>query len=170
MAEKEDGVTLKLYEITEQRRAILDEIADAEGEVTPELEVRLDACDGSYTEKVDSVAAFATELAREVEAIGAEIDRLERRRRSRKSKVDWLRGYLLRCLQSAGFRKVESDRFSVSLRKSSHVVVEDEAALPSMFIREKLTRTVDKTAIRNALKSGEVPGARMEESEGLVLK
>ena len=53
---------------------------------------------------------------------------------------------------------------SVNLTASKAVKVVDQELLPNEFIKTKITESVDKTAIKNKLKAGEVvPGAEMEE-------
>lgn len=46
----------------------------------------------------------------------------------------------------------------------------DEAQIPTLFIKEKITKSVDKVAIKNAIKKGvEVPGAELVQSYSLVV-
>lgn len=46
----------------------------------------------------------------------------------------------------------------------------DEAQIPTLFIKEKITKSVDKVAIKNAIKEGvEVPGAELVQSYSLVV-
>ena len=59
----------------------------------------------------------------------------------------------------------------VTVKQSAGSVnIIDEAQIPSLFIKEKITKSVDKVAIKNAIKEGkEVPGAEIVQSYSLVV-
>jgi 5-methylcytosine-specific restriction endonuclease McrBC GTP-binding regulatory subunit McrB len=50
------------------------------------------------------------------------------------------------------------------------VNVIDEWLIPTLYVKEKITKSVDKTAIKNAIKEWkEVPGAEIVQSYSLVI-
>lgn len=59
----------------------------------------------------------------------------------------------------------------VTVKQSAGSVnIIDEAQIPALFIKEKITKSVDKIAIKNAIKDGkEVPGAEIVQSYSLVV-
>jgi hypothetical protein len=55
-------------------------------------------------------------------------------------------------------------------QSAGSVNIVDEAQIPALFIKEKITKSVDKVAIKNAMKDGkEVPGAELVQSYSLVV-
>lgn len=59
----------------------------------------------------------------------------------------------------------------VTVKQSAGSVnVVDETQIPALFIKEKITKSVDKVAIKNAIKEWkEVPGAEIVQSYSLVI-
>ena len=56
-------------------------------------------------------------------------------------------------------------------RSSKYVNVYDEAKVPRMFMAEKITESVDKEAVREAIKDGiEVPGCELSERISLKIE
>lgn len=76
-----------------------------------------------------------------------------------------LRGGVFAAMEALGLRKIEQPDFTASVSVgASSVVITDEDALPDAFVR--ITRTPDKTAIGQAIKTGQtVHGAEI--SNGL---
>lgn len=159
-----------LYEISDALRSVLDELAEADGELAGDLEARLDAAEGDMARKVDAVLAFAAERKAESAACSVEAKRLAERGRAADAHADRLREYVLRCMQSAGVERVTGERFKAALSTTpGRVEVTDETALPFAYLRT--TTTPDKTAIRTALLAGEqVPGAHLETSVTLRVR
>lgn len=61
--------------------------------------------------------------------------------------------------------------FSVSYRKSEAVLIENEEEIPNDYKKEKLTVSIDKTAIKEALKEWKaVQGASIEVRQNLQIK
>jgi hypothetical protein len=108
---------------------------------------------------LDQIAeARANDLAM-AEAIKLrEADMKERRQRI-EQRAEARRNLLHRALECSGLRKVERPLYTASIATGrASVVVTDEAALPTRFIRTKTEP--DKTEIGKAIKAGEtVPGA-----------
>lgn len=92
------------------------------------------------------------------ERIGAMQERLARLSDREKRK----RTIIAETMESAGLKKIEAASVTLSIRPSpAAVVITDEAAIPAEFWREKITKSPDKTAIKDALAKGEVPGAHL---------
>lgn len=88
-------------------------------------------------------------------------------------RAEALQQYMLRVLTTL---QPEAKSFSlptheIKSRRTKAVVVDDEAELPSEFLRRKTTYMPDKTAIKAAIQSGqEVPGAHLEERTSWSIK
>jgi hypothetical protein len=159
-----------LYEISDALRSVLDELADADGELVGDLDARLSAAEGDMARKVDAVLAYAAERKADSAACSAEAKRLTERARAADAHAERLRDYVLRCMTEAGVQRVDGARFKAALSQTpGRVVVSDEMALPLAMIRT--TQEPDKSAIRAALLAGEhVPGAHMETSVTLRVR
>lgn len=159
-----------LYEISADLRGLLDELAEAEGELTPDLEARLNAAEGDMARKVDAVLAFAAERSAESLMAGTEAKRLTARAKSADAHAERLRAYVLSCMGEAGVQRVDGARFKAALVPTpGRVVVTDEKALPPELLRT--TTEPNKTAIKDALLAGEqVPGAHMETGVALRVR
>lgn len=159
---------MRLYEISDRVRAVLDELADAEGVLEGDLEARLNAAESSMSEKVDAVLAYAAERHAESVSCAHEAKRLADRARAAEAHSERLRDYVLRCMVAAGVDRVSGTRFKAALTTTpGRVVVDDEMALPLSMVRT--TSAPDKTAIKAALLAGEqVPGAHIE--TGIALR
>lgn len=153
---------VKLYDLAIEYAEIGDAIDDADGELTPEIEARLDALSVSLEAKVDSCCALIREWSLTAEAIREEERRLKARRDALDNRAARLREYVTSCLDMAGRRKVTSSRFTASVRESRGAVsVTDIERLPAAFKFQRVD--VDKRALRAALDAGEeVPGAVVE--------
>lgn len=97
------------------------------------------------------------------EAIKAQELGLKTRRERIEMRAEAHKKAALLILNSAGLKKAERPRATVSIRAGSvSVQITDEADIPSQLMREKITRAPDKTAIKAQIEAGEhVPGAEL---------
>lgn len=161
--------SMTLYSLTDEYRQLLDMAADPEAD--PEsFDAALQGIHGEITEKAIAVAS----VARNLEALAAQIDAavkdMTTRSRQAKARADRIKEYLLGNMQVAGIKKVESPYFVVAIKKNPESVdVDEDADIPPRFcvVIPASTRP-DKTAIKNALKAGEVvDGCRLVQKERL---
>jgi hypothetical protein len=67
--------------------------------------------------------------------------------------------------------KLETSLNNLSYRKSESVSILDEASIPEEYWKEKVTKTIDKVSIKDAIKSGkDVAGASIQENMNLQIK
>ena len=119
--------------------------------------------------KLESVALFIKGLEAEASAIRTEERSLAERRSIKEKKVERLRDYLTRSMETFGDKKLETPRVALSFRRSEQVDVFDESMLPNRFCKTKTTP--DKAAIKKAIKDGEtVDGAILVERQNLQIK
>jgi hypothetical protein len=136
------------------------------GEIADDMADELEALDMKRAEKIENVACYIKNLDAEAEAIKREEKRLAERRKSAESKAERLKQYLAYALH--GEEVYSSARVKLSWRKSESVEVESVDLLPEEFRRIKTTVDADKTAIKQAIKSGEdVAGACIVERRNL---
>lgn len=111
-------MTIKLWELSADMDAISDEIMANGGEVTEEMEARLDALDGSFTEKVERVALYIRQVKLTADAAKAEKDRLAAIQKRYDTEARGLKAYLLRHLEHQGHAKIETAKVRVRVQKS----------------------------------------------------
>ena len=160
-----------LYEIDAAILAAVDqetgEILDAE---------KLDALQMEREQKLEGVALWIKDLKAEAEAVKAEADKLNARKKALDNKIDGLKNWLLYALNG---EKLKTARCNVYQTHSQKLNVPDEPGLisflqtleePEKFLRFK-DPELKKDDIKKALKEGTIiPGAALEETESVVIK
>ena len=160
-----------LYEINQD---ILDCIDDESGEI---LDVeKLDALQMEREAKLEGVALWVKDLKAEAEAVKAEADKLTARKKVLDNKVADLKQWLLYALNG---EKLKTARCNVYQTHNTRLAVADEHELieflktierPERFLRFPEPE-LRKDEIKKALKEDyEIPGAALEETEGVVIK
>lgn len=167
-----------LYEINETRKSFLDQIAS--GEIPEEaISDTLEALDGEFNDKADDTACYIKQLLSDAQAIKTEADNLTERAAAKKHKADRLMDYLYQQFKDRGKDKLETARNILKIRKNPpSVQIDDEDAFIGWAQSSKETNlltihdpTVNKTAVKNALKAGEeIPHAQLVSGEKLTLK
>ena len=160
-----------LYDID---AAILACVDQETGEIfNPE---QLDALQMERAQKLEGVALWVKDLKAEAEAVKAEADKLNARKKAIDNKVESLKTWLMYAL---GGEKLKTARCNVYQTHSQKVVIDDEKALIDMLMSspsgEKFLRMkepeIDKNALKDSLKQGyEYEFAHLEETEGLVIR
>jgi phage host-nuclease inhibitor protein Gam len=169
---------MKLYEINQTYQEFLDQIAD--GEIPEEaIDDTFEALNGEFDDKADNIACYIKALLSDAQAIKAEADTLLERAKAKKTKADRLTDYLYQAFIARGKNKLETTRNVLKIRKNPPAVqIDDEAAFIEWAQGRKentlLTMhnpTINKTAVKNALKAGEeIPNAKLVSGEKLTIK
>lgn len=98
-----------------------------------------------------------------VTGIEARVKELNERKARLELRADAKRAFVCRVMEEAELKRLDAPDWTVSLgRKPQAVQITDEAAVPAEYWREKVTRSVDKTALKAALATGKVPGAALD--------
>jgi len=158
-----------LYTIESEYINLINDIENAEGEITEEQndlliinENQLKGKTMAYLEVIKSKEAFNSN-------IDAEIKRLQAMKKSNNNLVDRLNNSLLDAVKLYG--DIVSGLTTFTTRKSESILIEDEELISQEFKNQKLVITVDKLAIKKAIKSGEdVPGASLSTNQNLKIK
>lgn len=152
-----------LYELSTELATINDEIISADGELTPDLEARLDSVALDFRAKSQGIAKWTLDIAGVESMIETEIARLQRKKKVAENLRTRLMAYIKGCMEQADVPKIESPTITLRIQKnppSVEILAEDQ--LPAKFIRIKQITELDKTGMLTALKNGEdVPGARL---------
>ena len=107
----------------------------------------------------------------EIDIIDREIERLEERKAYVKKNKERMKTIVSSAMEEFGINKIKSETLQLSFRKSESVDVFDESLVDDKFKKVKTEISLDKTAIKNAIKNGEdVQGAKIVEKNNLQIK
>lgn len=123
-------------------------------------------------EKGAAIAASLRTMESMEKAVADEAKRLSDKAEAIKKRRESFESYVLHNLQTLGLEKLGCGGYTLSLRKNPpKVVIDSDEAIPPRFIVTKQVNQIDRKGIKEALKAGEVvEGARLEQSERLVVK
>lgn len=160
---------MKLFEISLEWQEIQEALEAGAGEMTPALEIKLDAMLVAAPEKIEAAACVVKHLEAQAEACKAEVERLSARRQAFENGADQLRMRMLPAVQAVG--KVKTARFSIytTERKTQAFDVKPGvsiAELPDKFVRW-MDPQLNKSALKDALKAGEALPDEIVVAEGV---
>lgn len=161
-----------LYQISNELVAVMDELALAEGEVTPEIEAKIQELNTALVEKTDGVVQWVQYNNDLISLAKVRIQELSEFIQGTEKKLDGLDRYVANCLHQMGVPKIDGKLCSITRRKPSQIAnVFDETLLPMDFIKiPEQKPMLQKAEIGKALKAGiDVPGARLEESQNISI-
>lgn len=173
---------MTLYDIDTRLVTLLDEHFDVEDgvlcETEEELAKKIDEVSLDLDTKIENIGCYIKNLEADVEALKKEEDNLKARRKSAENKIEglkrYLNGYLIACFPKDEDRakwKFKTAKVVLGYRKSNSVEVPDIEKLDKNFIKIKTEVVPDKTAIKDAIKSGkEVIGAFIKQNINLNIK
>ena len=161
---------MNLFQITDDMQALDDLLAEVGGDVSdPKVASTVEAWFAELGEnlstKVDNYAALITSMRARADVRRQEAERLARRAQVDEASADWLASRLLSALDARGTKKLETDRYAVSVvgngGKAPLVV---DVQVPAEWNRTVTKVEPDREKIRLALESGQaLPFARLGE-------
>lgn len=164
---------MSLYTISEELNNFNFEIDEETGEV---LNIdKLNDLQMAFDEKADNIIRFIKNLSSDCEALKNEEKALAERRKVKENKIKSLKGYLSNIMDFNGKDKLEYLSGVASFRKSKSVEIDDEFISWAMlnnyseFIKYD-NPTVNKTAVKEYLKTNECEFARIIENKNLGVK
>lgn len=158
-------MTVSLYERT-HALALIDEwiaeagedIASAGGEIPAHLVELLDAAEGDFKAKAESVALYVRSLQAHAGAVKLEEDRLRARRKALENGADRLKAYLKAQLEATGITRVDGTLATVRIQANPESVrfTDLPANAPEKY--QRVTITVDVAAAKADYRAtGELP-------------
>lgn len=170
-------MTMELYEIADDYRAIASMLEDADQNDPAAMEAvsnALEQVGGELSAKALSVVRVITNHDSDVAALDTEIARLMARKKSIAARREWLDGYLLNNMQLSGISEIKCPAFTIRLRENPpSVVVTDDAAIPAKYMRvpPPPMAAPDKAEIKRALLAGlEIPGCKLDRKIRVEIK
>ena len=106
-----------------------------------------------YGKALQMIEDETTVIEARIDALKAEVKRLESRKNTRDSNVNFMKSLLVHAMKITGTTKIKTPLFSFSIRKTKSLdaSLANPDNLPPSFVRTKCE--VDKTAINDALKA-----------------
>lgn len=169
---------MKLYEINQSIADILNNLEEVEDKTLYEVMTgALESLEIAKNDKLDNIASYIKSLNAEVAAFKEEEKNLAERRKAKENKVKQLEEFLYNSLKVDGTNKLESTRNIISIRKTPAAVkIDNEQVFIfanefSDLVTSKTTLSIDKMAIKKALKDGEIiEGASLVTGEKISIK
>lgn len=150
---------MSLYELSNDLVALrdLDEIE--------EVQQIKEIIAGEVANKGKGIIQVVRSLESDVDAIKAEIDRLNKIKRVKENNLKRLRDYTKVCMEQMEVKKIETPVGNLTLRKGVSILkIDDESKLPSKYIEVVQNYKVNKDLVKSDLKSGiEIEGVYMSE-------
>jgi hypothetical protein len=157
---------LSLYNITNSFITLFEKAE--QGELTKEeIEEQGKDLAISLKNKSTSIIGYVRNLDLTSEAIKNEIDRLTTMKKAIDNKSAKFKEYVKQNMEELELQKIDTELGTLSIAKNpASVEIYDESMIADEYKKEKVTVTIDKTAIKNAIKEGkEVEGARLVEDK-----
>jgi hypothetical protein len=112
------SASLTLYERTADLEAVHSWLMESGGELTPEIEERLDAAEGAFDEKAERVALKIREMEATARAVKEEADRLAARVRSMENGARSLKEYLRMQMERADRPEIKRPLVTIRVHRS----------------------------------------------------
>lgn len=169
-----------LYELTDEFLKLLEMAEDIDMQDEFEKQCFIDTKEGLEGEieiKADGYAKVIKQLEGNAEVCDAEIKRLTAKKSVYENNIKRMKRALEQAMIATGKRKFKTDLFSFGIQKNTPSLVlsfdeKDEQAMnvvPLDFI--KVTQSVDKAALKEAIKNGaEFEFAHLEQSESIRIR
>lgn len=156
-----------LYELKEKYRQLLD----LEDDLDPTLfHDTLDSIQDAIEEKAVNYVALIKKFEAEVKMFKDEEKSLNERRKAIENKVQILKDNLYEGMKATGIERIDEGTVTVRIQKNPvSVNVTDERLIPEGFFIPQPSK-LDKKALKEALKHGDIPGAELVQTEGVRVR
>ena len=174
-----------IFEIDKELYALYDEIEEAGGEITPEIEEKLELNGQEMTNKVKSITNYINKLKADLLAIKSETDRLAKLKKSKENIIAGLTKLVLFAINKYGTEDKKGKKWfdwgtgRVGVRKSTSVELDDKKieylvdALKTTVVNGIYTNTLHQSssidsqslldaAIHNAQIEGDITNSEVE--------
>ena len=174
-----------IFDIDKELYALYDEIEEAGGEITPEIEEKLELNGQEMTNKVKSITNYINKLKADLLAIKSETDRLAKLKKSKDNTITGLTNLVLFAIKNYGTEDKKGKKWidwgtgRVGVRKSTSVELDDKKieylvdALKTTVVNGIYTNTLHQSssidsqslldaAIHNAQIEGDITNSEVE--------
>lgn len=175
----------RIFDIDKELYTLYDEIEEAGGEITPEMEEKLKINGQEMTNKVRSITNFINKLKADILAIKSETDRLAKLKKSKENTIKGLTNLVLFAINKYGKEDKSGKKWidwgtgKVSIRRSEVIELDDKKienlidVLKTTVINGIYTNTLHQSssidsqslldaAIHNAQIEGDITNSEVE--------
>ena len=158
--------SLSLYNITNSFITLFEK-AENEELTQEEIQEQGNELALALRNKSTSIIGYVRNLDLTSEAIKNEIDRLTIMKKAIDNKNTKFKEYVKENMEKLDLQKIDTELGTLSIAKNpASVEIFDETLIADEYKKEKVTVSIDKTSIKNALKEGKnVQGARLVEDK-----
>ena len=121
----------------------------------------LDLLKRELANKSSNILKYLNNLQADLEQIKLEKQRLDKIKKSKESKYTKLAEYVIYVMNTLDKAKIETEIGNYALRKSTKVEILDEKLIHEEYFNISIDKTVDKVALKEVLKSKEIPGVKL---------
>ncbi|WP_286761979.1 siphovirus Gp157 family protein, partial [Pseudomonas sp. UBA2047] len=144
-----------LYELTGQYRELGVLMQDADEDMAIAVRDTMGAIEAEFNDKALAVSRVILNMDGDIEAVEAEIERLQERKRIMSNRKGQIIEYLRENMEAAEITKISCPLFTITLCKGREsVIVDDDKLLDEDLVNPKVTMVPDKRAIAERLKAG----------------
>lgn len=158
-----------LYELDQEYLKVIDDMQNCEPEEFDQLLNRLNELDENLEIKAENYAKVMAEFKADIQTLTNEIKRLNTKKTTLQNKLNRMNSALEESLKMHNKISLKTPLFNFSFRKSQSVVVEDINKIPTEFLRHQEPKA-DKLALKEYLKTNELDGAYIKQSESLSIR
>lgn len=156
-------MSFKLYELTDYLQQVQDLLEQGE-----DVQDTLEAIEMAFEEKVEGIVKVIRNFEARAEAKKNEAKRLREQAEVDLNHAQRLKEYLRYELQKVGKQKVQTDLFTVSIRKGRESIEVDENLLPADYWRIE-RKPFSKTELKKLIQEGkEIPGVQIVRGEDTI--
>ena len=136
------------------------------------LEDTLESINDTIEVKAENYAKIIRNLEGNVNMLKAEVERLNSRKKSIEGNIDRLKENLKMAMILTGKEKIKTGLFNITVANNPVALnVFDESKIPENFFTYETIKKMDKSAIKDLLKAGQViEGAELTQGRGLRIK
>lgn len=156
---------MSLLSLTDEQKQLFNLIEQSNGELTPEIELQVDELSFKIARKVDSFSFFLTRLKAEAKACKDQKDKFHKYQKAIENFTQRLKDNAKFVLEKHG--QIDGELESLKLKNNPHSVeIIDQNKIPQKYF--KLEPILDKTLLKEDLKKGDVPGARLIQKQSIT--
>lgn len=160
---------MTLYELSDEMRQLYEMIEDPDVDEDALLDT-MEGVEAELHDKADGYVFVMKELEADAEKLDKEIKRLQAMKKRTENGVSRLKSRLQQAMWVTGETKFETLLHKFTIRKNPpSVVVDDDTAVPFEYWIPQAP-ALDKAALKDFLKTNEVPWAHLQQTESLIIR
>jgi uncharacterized protein (DUF2235 family) len=159
---------MTLFNLSQEQQMLNCMLEESGGELTPDIEQALEINQSNFIVKAENYGKALLHYKAMEAVIAAEQDRLLQMKRTIQNTQQRLKDSISDAMHLFGKDSMEFDTLKLSFRKSTQVMIDENANIPNEFIKVKTE--IDKAGIKEALKTRNIQGCRLQENLNLQVK